>query len=84
MSDDTRFAARDSFRPFRVTNLTTDARRPSAPPPSGHRPTSAGPCNRAVYTGGVVIFFEVLLVLASILIAWFSLYVVYRLVTDES
>lgn len=37
-----------------------------------------------VYTGIVVIFFEVLLVLASILIAWFSLYVVYRLVTDES
>lgn len=32
----------------------------------------------------VVIFFEVLLVLASILIGWFALYVVYRLVTDES
>jgi hypothetical protein len=32
----------------------------------------------------VVIFFEVLLVLASILIAWFGLYVLYRLVTDES
>jgi hypothetical protein len=32
----------------------------------------------------VVIFFEVLLVLATILIGWFSLYVVYRLVTDES
>jgi len=32
----------------------------------------------------VVIFFEVLLGLASLLIAWFGLYVVYRLVTDES
>ncbi|MBM7413559.1 hypothetical protein JOE30_001819 [Rhodococcus sp. PvP016] len=32
----------------------------------------------------MVLFFEALLILASILIAWFSLYVVYRLVTDES
>ncbi|SDH27384.1 hypothetical protein SAMN05444695_101624 [Rhodococcus triatomae] len=32
----------------------------------------------------VVIFFEVLLVLCALLITWFSLYVVYRLVTDES
>jgi len=32
----------------------------------------------------VVIFFEVLLALASVMIAWFSVYVVYRLVTDES
>jgi hypothetical protein len=32
----------------------------------------------------VVALFEVLLVAASALIAWFGLYVVYRLVTDES
>jgi hypothetical protein len=32
----------------------------------------------------VVIFFEALLVLATILISWFGLYVLYRLVTDES
>jgi hypothetical protein len=32
----------------------------------------------------VVIFFEALLVLASVLIVWFGLYVLYRLVTDES
>jgi hypothetical protein len=32
----------------------------------------------------VVIFFEVLLVLAAVLITWFSLYTIYRLVTDES
>ncbi|SNS39409.1 hypothetical protein SAMN05421642_102192 [Rhodococcoides kyotonense] len=32
----------------------------------------------------VVIFFEVLLALAAVAIIAFSLYVVYRLVTDES
>ncbi|ABG96638.1 hypothetical protein CJ179_26105 [Rhodococcus sp. ACS1] len=32
----------------------------------------------------MVIFFEVLLVLAAVLITWFSLYTIYRLVTDES
>ncbi len=46
-------------------------------------PTACG-CDAAVYTDPVVIFFEVLLAFASVLIAWFSLYVVYRLVTDES
>jgi hypothetical protein len=32
----------------------------------------------------VVIVFEILLAAASALITWFGLYVVYRLVTDES
>lgn len=32
----------------------------------------------------MVLFFEILLALASILITWFALYVIYRLVTDES
>ncbi len=32
----------------------------------------------------VVIFFEVLLAIASVAILWFALYTVYRLVTDES
>lgn len=32
----------------------------------------------------VVIFFELLLVLAALLITWFTLYTIYRLVTDES
>ncbi|OYD61303.1 hypothetical protein BDB13_6274 [Rhodococcus sp. OK302] len=31
----------------------------------------------------VVVFFEVLFVLASIAMLWFAAYVVYRLVTDE-
>lgn len=34
--------------------------------------------------GSVVIFFEVLLALAAVAIIAFSLYVVFRLVTDES
>ena len=32
----------------------------------------------------VVLFFEILLGLASLLIVWFALYVIYRLVNDES
>lgn len=32
----------------------------------------------------MVTFFEVLLWLASVLIVWFAVYVIYRLVTDES
>jgi len=31
----------------------------------------------------VVIFFEALLVLAAVLITWFAVYVLYRLVTDQ-
>ena len=47
-----------------------------------------GRCHRSsrsrVKLGTVVIFFELLLVLAAIAIIAFSLYVVYRLVNDES
>jgi hypothetical protein len=32
----------------------------------------------------VVLFFEILLVAATVIIAWFALYVLYRLITDES
>jgi len=32
----------------------------------------------------VVLFFEGLLVIASVDITWFALYAVYRLITDES
>ncbi len=32
----------------------------------------------------MVLFFETLLVLASLLITWFAVYVLYRLVNDES
>jgi hypothetical protein len=32
----------------------------------------------------VVLFVEVLLVLAVIVITWFAVYAVYRLITDES
>ena len=37
-----------------------------------------------VYYEVVVIFFEVLLGLATLLILWFTAYVLFRLVTDES
>lgn len=46
---------------------------------SCHRPVSP-----RVKLGSVVIFFEVLLALAAVAIIAFSLYVVYRLVNDES
>jgi len=32
----------------------------------------------------VVLFFEILLVIAVIVITWFAVYAVYRLITDES
>lgn len=31
-----------------------------------------------------MLFFEILLVLATVLITWFAIYAVYRLITDES
>jgi len=53
----------------------------------GHSADS-GRCSRSgslrVKLAHVVIFFELLLVLAAIAIIAFSLYVVYRLVNDES
>jgi hypothetical protein len=32
----------------------------------------------------VVLFFEVLLVVSVVVITWFAVYAVYRLITDES
>jgi hypothetical protein len=32
----------------------------------------------------VILFFEILLVMATVLITWFALYAVYRLITDDS
>jgi hypothetical protein len=32
----------------------------------------------------VVLFFELLLVTAAVVITWFALYALYRLITDES
>jgi hypothetical protein len=31
----------------------------------------------------VVLFFEILLIVAVVVITWFALYTVYRLITDE-
>jgi hypothetical protein len=33
---------------------------------------------------GVVLFFEIMLVAAIVVISWFALYTLYRLITDES
>jgi hypothetical protein len=32
----------------------------------------------------VVLFFEIMLVVAVVVVAWFALYTLYRLITDES
>jgi hypothetical protein len=32
----------------------------------------------------VVLFFEIMLIAATVLISWFALYTLYRLITDES
>jgi hypothetical protein len=32
----------------------------------------------------VVLFFEIMLVAATLVISWFGLYVLFRLITDES
>ena len=37
----------------------------------------------ALFTG-VVLFFEIVLVLVVVVISWFALYTLYRLITDES
>lgn len=39
---------------------------------------------RADTLGAVVLFFEILLVVSVVVITWFALYAVYRLITDES
>ena len=37
----------------------------------------------AARLAAVVLFFEIMLVAATVVITWFALYAVYRLVTDE-
>ncbi|ETW24457.1 hypothetical protein LAUMK4_04748 [Mycobacterium persicum] len=32
----------------------------------------------------MVLFFEIMLILATVVISWFALYALYRLITDES
>jgi hypothetical protein len=32
----------------------------------------------------VILFFEILLVVVSVVIAWFAVYALYRLITDEA
>ncbi len=44
-------------------------------------PRRASSPNRLVC---VVLFFEIILVLTVVVISWFALYTLYRLITDES
>ncbi len=44
-------------------------------------PRPAPSANRLVC---VVLFFEIVLVLVVVVISWFALYTLYRLITDES
>ena len=32
----------------------------------------------------MILFFEILLVVVSVIIAWFAVYALYRLITDEA
>lgn len=43
-----------------------------------------GPRTQGVKLVAVVLLFEIMLVAAVVVITWFALYAVYRLVTDES
>ena len=38
----------------------------------------------AARLAAVVLFFEIMLVAATLVITWFALYALYRLITDES
>lgn len=49
----------------------------------GHTPRRR-PDHAGVRISLVVLFFEILLILAAVLITWFGVYTLYRLVTDES
>ena len=52
---------------------------------SSHFPAGAAhvtPASRVICLP-VVLFFEILLVVASLAITWFALYALYRLITDE-
>ena len=60
---------------------------PSTPPgPACTRWISRSPEDPGAqrYTVAVVLFFEILLVISVIVITWFAVYAVYRLITDDS
>ncbi len=62
---------------------TAEARDGACPFPQSARPTRRRP-GATVKIRPVEHFFTVLLVLCSILITWFGIYAIYRLVNDES
>ncbi len=48
------------------------------------RGPGATPAQRGTRLIAVVLFFEIMLVAAVVVITWFALYALYRLITDES
>lgn len=58
------------------------------PAPAFTRSTSRSPdrprCVLGIRLAAVVLFFEIMLVATVVVITWFALYAVYRLITDES
>ena len=74
-SNPTRPGHRDARWPGRVVSARLVAVVRAPPPTADH----AG-----VRISLVVLFFEILLILAAVLITWFGVYTLYRLVTDES
>lgn len=53
----------------------------SRPAARGTAALAIAPRHRLIH---VVLFFEIMLVLATVVISWFALYALYRLITDES
>lgn len=47
-------------------------------------PNAGSTARRSHRLDHVVLFFEIMLVLATVVISWFALYALYRLITDES
>lgn len=51
--------------------------------PPGQNPPVASLLPAGTRLHHVVLFFEIMLVVAVVIITWFALYTVYRLITDE-
>lgn len=73
-----------------LSRVTGGRLRPPPPPEEGACDRHEGstprrhPDHAGVRISLVVLFFEILLILAAVLITWFGVYTLYRLVTDES
>ena len=66
------------YRPARAFTRST-SRSPDRAPAAGESGWAL-----AARLAAVVLFFEIMLVAAVVVITWFALYALYRLITDES